>query len=131
VDPAIVTAAFAVPEVGGVVPAPVAFGNRFSVVKVTGRRPAETTPIEQARDGIRRRIWRERRQAAIDAFVAELRTRAHVTSNGDRVRAIRLDEAPATLGDTDHHGDEGPEIASPSTMSASAMSAPSMTSMEP
>lgn len=122
VDTSIVTAAFAITEVGGTAARPVQVGNRWSVIKLTGRRPAETTPIEQARDGIRRRIWRERRQSAIDTFVAELRRAANVTTRTERLRAIHLDDAPATLGDPHQHGDAPATTMTP----ASSMAAPSM-----
>jgi peptidyl-prolyl cis-trans isomerase C len=113
IDPAVVAAAFAIGEVGGV-SAPVLVGGRYSVLKLTGRRPAETTPLAQASEGVRRRVWRERRQEAIDTFVAELRRAAAVTMRVERLRAIVLDEAPATLGEGDGHAHgRAPEVAPP------------------
>jgi len=94
VDPAIVAAAFALREVGDVVSEPIAVGEHWSLVKLTGRRDAEQRTIEQASEGIRLRLWREKRQRAIDEFVDGLR-RAHPPElHPDRMRPIRLDGPP-------------------------------------
>lgn len=110
VEPAIVAAAFGLREVGDV-SAPVEVGGQWSIVKLTGLRPAEHRTIEQAGPGIRLRLWRERRQAAIDSFVEGLRERAGVEVHYDRMRPIRMDP-PERLGGEDEEGDEegaGPE----------------------
>ena len=90
---AVVSAAFAIPVVGGVAPEPVPFGPRFSVVMLTGRRPSETTPLAAARESIRRSLWRERRQAAMDAFVASLEQRYHVEERPELMESIVLESA--------------------------------------
>ena len=94
VDPAIVTAAFALREVGDVVSAPIAVGEHWSLVKLTGRRDAEQRTIEQASEGIRLRLWREKRQRAIDEFVDGLRRTHAPELHPDRMRPIRLDGPP-------------------------------------
>lgn len=94
VDSAIVAATFALQETGDVVAEPVAVGEHWSVVKLTGHRAAEQRTVEQAADGIRLRLWREKRQRAIDEFVDGLR-RAHPPEvHAERLRPIRLDAAP-------------------------------------
>lgn len=94
VDPAIVTAAFALREVGDVVSEPIAVGEHWSLVKLTGRRDAEQRTIEQASEGIRLRLWREKRQRAIDEFVDGLRRTHAPELHPDRMRPIRLDGPP-------------------------------------
>ncbi|MAC26025.1 MAG: hypothetical protein CMN31_14295 [Sandaracinus sp.] len=106
VDATLVEAAFGVEEVGGVAREPVRVGEHWSIVKLTGRRPAETRSLEQASEGIRLRLWREKRQNAIDTFVSELRQAHPPEMHADRMRAIRLD--PAAPGERlptgAHHG---------------------------
>lgn len=94
VDPAIVTAAFALQNVGDVVSEPIAVGEHWSLVKLTGRRDAEQRTIEQASEGIRLRLWREKRQRAIDEFVDGLRRTHAPELHPDRMRPIRLDGPP-------------------------------------
>jgi peptidyl-prolyl cis-trans isomerase C len=111
VDPAIVAAAFALREVGDV-SAPVQVGERWSVVKLTGLRPAETRTLADAAPSIRMRLWRERRQKALDDFVVELQQRYRPEVHPERVDPIRLDAAPPGGGlpgfpGGDPHGEHG------------------------
>jgi peptidyl-prolyl cis-trans isomerase C len=99
VDTALVRAAFALGDVGDVSP-PVQVGDQFSVVKLTGRRPAEHRSVEEAGPSIRLRIWRERRQQAIDSFVDGLRQRAAVEVFYERMAPIRMDP-PARVSEDD------------------------------
>lgn len=94
VDPALVAAAFELREVNDVSRAPVRVGEHWSIVMLTGRRPAENRPLDDAAQGIRLRLWRERRQQAIEDFVAGLRRRHPPEVHEDRMSAIHLDPAP-------------------------------------
>jgi len=94
VDGAIVAAAFALREVGDVAAEPVRVGSNWSIVKLTGRRPAEHRSLEDADQGIRLRLWRERRQQAIERFVDSLRGRYRPEIHEDRIRPIHLDPTP-------------------------------------
>lgn len=105
VDPAIVAAAFGLREVGDVVRAPVAVGDAFSIIKLTGRRPAENRTLEQASQGIRMRLWRERRERAVDDFVAQLRTRLSPEIHAELVDQIQLEISP--------EGEEGGGMSAP------------------
>jgi peptidyl-prolyl cis-trans isomerase C len=91
VDTALVRAAFAITEVGGVSPEPIQVGERWSILKLTGRRPAEHRSFEQSEPTIRLRLWRERRQDTLEDFVERLKREAHVAPNYDLLRPIRLD----------------------------------------
>jgi peptidyl-prolyl cis-trans isomerase C len=114
IDRTIVDAAFALREVGDVTPAPVQVGEHFSVVKLTGRRPAEHRTFEESDPAIRLRLWRERRQSALDELITELRERYQPEVHEERVEPITLDPLPEPA--PGEHGEEGegaPNIPSP------------------
>lgn len=94
VDQNIVAAAFRLREVGDVVSEPVQVGENWSIIKLTGRRPAEHRSLEDSAQGIRLRLWRERRQQAIEDFVRGLRERYAPEVHDDRMAPIRLDTTP-------------------------------------
>ena len=50
----------------------------YHIVKLTGRRAALRRTLEQASRPIRNRIWREKRETAINTFLAELRDGATI-----------------------------------------------------
>lgn len=91
VDEGLAQAAFQIEEVGGLAPQPIQLGEMWSIVKLTGRRPAEHRTVEQADPTIRLRLWRERRQQALEDFVARLRREAGVEVRYELLRGIRLD----------------------------------------
>lgn len=91
VGEALAAAAFALEEVGDVVEEPIQVGERWSILKLTGRRPAESRSLTQASPTIRLRLWRQRRQQEMEDFVARLRREANVETHPDRLRPIRLD----------------------------------------
>lgn len=98
VDSAIVEAAFGLREVGDVVRQPIQVGDNWSIIKLTGRRPAEHRSFEEAEQGIRLRLWRQRRQDAIEQFVTDLRQRHEPQIFEDRMAPIRLDPPPEEEG---------------------------------
>jgi peptidyl-prolyl cis-trans isomerase C len=104
----IVAAAFGLRNIGDLAPEPVAVGENFSVVMLTGRRPAEERPFEQAEQGIRLKLWRERRQEEIDRFVTRLRERYRPVVHNDRMRPIRLDPVEPGPGFDPHSDEEEP-----------------------
>jgi peptidyl-prolyl cis-trans isomerase C len=67
-------AAFALSEVGDT-SEPVAYDKQFALVRMTAQRPERDITLDSAAAGIRTKLWRERRQKALDALVSELRTR--------------------------------------------------------
>ena len=104
VDEALARAAFALAEVGDMAAEPIQVGERWSILKLTGRRPAEHRSLEQATPTIRLRLWRERRQQAMEDFVARLRREANVQVDYDLMRPIRLDPPEG-----DEEGEEASE----------------------
>lgn len=129
VDEHIVAAAFALENVGDVAPAPIAAGTNWSIVKLTGRRPAESRSVEDAGQGIRLRLWRQRRQTAIEDFVTGLREQANPVVDDERMRAIRLDpmdpaEGFPAHGRDEEEGSEGPTKAPPTPTAVEAPEEP-------
>ena len=101
VNAALVEAAFALETLGDV-SAPVAIDERFSLVKLTGLRPAERRTLEDAGESIRLRVWREKRREAIDTFIRSLRRDAEIEIDSTKLRLIHLDPAPEVPGFPGH-----------------------------
>lgn len=98
VPEAVIKAVFALKTVGDVASQPVAIDGGFSVVKYTGERPAESRTLAEAEESIRARLWRQKRQEAMDAFVAELRTRLAPEIHPELVDAISFNDVSPTSG---------------------------------
>ncbi|MCL4180536.1 MAG: peptidyl-prolyl cis-trans isomerase [Verrucomicrobia bacterium] len=78
--PEVVTAMLALQrpgEVGGPVPT----AKAFYLVTLAEKRLAQTTPFEAAKNEVRQRLYRERRQQALDAYCETLRKEFPVTLN--------------------------------------------------
>jgi peptidyl-prolyl cis-trans isomerase C len=90
VPPQIVKAAFALKTVGDTAPQPVKIENGFSIVKLTGQRPAISRKIGEVEETIRVRLWRERRQEAIEGFVTKLREQYKPETHPELANAIKL-----------------------------------------
>jgi hypothetical protein len=109
VDTRLAEAAFGLENLGDVVAAPVSLEEgRYSIVKLTGLRAAEARELTEASRGIRLKLWRERRQEALDGLVDSLRERFQPTVHLERMRPIRLNP----LGPTERFRGHG-EGASP------------------
>jgi peptidyl-prolyl cis-trans isomerase C len=93
VPPQIVKAAFALKTVGDTSPHAVKIENGYSIVKLTGQRPAISRKLPEVEETIRVRLWRERRQQAIEAFVGTLRTQHKPETHPELTEAIKLEEA--------------------------------------
>ena len=109
VDTRLAEAAFGLENLGDIVSAPVALDEgRYSIVKLTGLRAAEARDLAAASRGIRLKIWRERRQEALDGLVDGLRTRFQPVVHLERMRPIRLNPIGPSERFRGHgHGDEG------------------------
>ncbi len=90
VDVALARAAFDLREAGDVSD-PIALGDQWSIVMLTGRRPAEHRSEADAAPSIRMRLWREQRQTALESFIEDLRNRGAVEVHHERADAIRID----------------------------------------
>ncbi|MEM6960360.1 MAG: peptidylprolyl isomerase [Myxococcota bacterium] len=107
VDSAIVEAAFALSTVGEVSQV-IPVGNHFSIVKLTGRRSGEVESFEQAETSIRSRLWRIKRQGAIDDLVSELRAKDPVKTRYEMLAEIKLLPELPLPGLTRSHQNDGP-----------------------
>ena len=111
VDLRLAAAAFALENLGDV-SEPIALDDgRYSVLKLTGQRAAETRDFTTAASAIRLRLFRELRQEALDTLVDSLRTRHEPQVFAARIIPIVLNP----LGPTERfqgaahghgHGDE-------------------------
>lgn len=92
IDPAVRAAAFALKQVGDTAEAPVVVGEQHLIVRLTGERPERHASLEDAAPSIRAKLWRERRQQALDALVAKLRAREKPEVFVERIEAISFDD---------------------------------------
>ncbi|MET0344528.1 MAG: peptidyl-prolyl cis-trans isomerase [Polyangiales bacterium] len=85
-------ATFALAQVGDT-SAPIALDDgRQAIVRLAGERPARHQSVDDAGPSIRAKLWRERRQAALDALVARLRARDKPEVHTDRIYRISFDD---------------------------------------
>ena len=95
VAPEVAEAAFALTTIGGVCDHLVEANGGFHVVKLTGRRTAMHRTLEEASRPIRQRLWRERRERAVDELVERLRHEADVQEDYSVLADVQV---PATEG---------------------------------
>lgn len=104
VPDAVRTAAFTIADIGGVHPQLVQGEQGFHIIKLTGKRAALSRSLDEARRLIQNRLWRERREQAIDKFIADLRAKANVEEHLDRLSQVKV-EPPADGEGHDEHGE--------------------------
>jgi len=95
VPDAVAVAAFKLEKIGEIYPELVKADDGFHIVKLTGKRKELTRTLDQARRPIQHKLWREKREAAVDAFVKQLRDKAKVEENDALLAQIKID-APET-----------------------------------
>lgn len=95
VPPAIAKAAFALKTIGDTAKAPVKTDAGYSIVKLTGQRPALSRKLSEVEETIRARLWNERKQAASEQLVQKLRDQYKPEIHAELLDAIKLEE-PAT-----------------------------------
>jgi peptidyl-prolyl cis-trans isomerase C len=83
-------AAFALTTVGDLAPQVVESELGFHVVKLTGRRDALKRSLEDARRMIQNKLWRQKREQAIEQFVADLRSKANVQENAEALAKVQV-----------------------------------------
>lgn len=84
-------AAFQIDRIGGVHSEVVESDRGFHVVKLTGRRAAMHRTLEEADRPIRSRLFRQRREDAIQQLIDQLRAESDVEQNLDLLDEVRLD----------------------------------------
>jgi peptidyl-prolyl cis-trans isomerase C len=99
IEPALRSAVFALKTPGDTSPEPIAVDGGFAIVRYTGERPALHADLAAASAGIRNRLWREKRSAAVNALIEGIRTREKPEVFRDRVDLIKFDDMDhAALG---------------------------------
>lgn len=87
----VATAAFTIEAIGGIHPEVVQSEAGFHIIKLTGRRAAMHRSLEEATRPVRNRLWRERRESAIQALIDELRQEADVEEDLSMLDQVQLD----------------------------------------
>jgi peptidyl-prolyl cis-trans isomerase C len=103
-------AAFSLTKTGDLYAKVIESEQGFHVLKLTGERPALDRSLEDVRRLIQNRLWREKREAAIEKFVSDLRQKADVKENLDLLAQLRIDttESPKSAEDMDEEAEEHP-----------------------
>jgi len=91
VPPEVAAAAFTIDRIGGVYPELVETAAGLHIVKLTGRRAALRRTLQEAARPIRNTLMRQRREAAMDQLLVELRANADIEENPDVLNQIQLD----------------------------------------
>jgi peptidyl-prolyl cis-trans isomerase C len=86
-------AAFSLANVGDLYPEVVQSERGFHIVKLTGRREALKRTLEDARRMIQNKLWRSKREEAIEKFVADLRAKANVQENPDALARVQVKDS--------------------------------------
>ncbi len=82
-------AAFTLQKIGDVYPEVVQTEQGFHIVKLTGKRDPMTRSLEDARRLIQNRLWRQKREAAIESFVSDLRQKASIQLNEEALSKVQ------------------------------------------
>jgi peptidyl-prolyl cis-trans isomerase C len=91
VPPQVAEAAFSIERIGAFHPEVVQSDRGFHVIKLTGRRAAMHRALEEAERPIRNRLWRERREQAIQQLIDRLRRESDVEENLDLLSEVQID----------------------------------------
>lgn len=84
--------AFELKNVGDTHPRPIAVEGGFSIVRLTGERPARHTSLKEAEHPIRTKLWREKRQEAMNALVQSLREKEKPQVFAERADWVKFDD---------------------------------------
>ena len=91
VDATLAKAAYSLGETGELA-GPLDLGDgKWSVLELTGIRPERVQPLEKASGNIQRRLWRDEREAALEAHIAKLRAELKPEIYAERMDAIVLE----------------------------------------
>jgi peptidyl-prolyl cis-trans isomerase C len=93
----VVEAAFKLQNIGDVSP-PIKTQHGFAILKLTGQRKALTRSLDDVRQQIRGKLFRERRQKKMDEFEAELRSKARVEVHPERLARVSVDTTASQNG---------------------------------
>ncbi|MBX7197256.1 MAG: peptidylprolyl isomerase [Sandaracinaceae bacterium] len=89
--PEVAEAAFSMDTIGTIYPELVHTSQGWHIVKITGRRAPLHRTLEEASRPIRHRLWRERREQAVEDLVARLRSEADVHEDLALLDQVHID----------------------------------------
>jgi peptidyl-prolyl cis-trans isomerase C len=84
-------AVFSLKTSGELYPQVIETPQGFHLIKYTGERPALERTVQDARRLIQNRLWRQKREAAIEKFVTDLRAKADVKENPELLSQVKID----------------------------------------
>ena len=105
----VATAAFELEHIGDLHQTLVEAEGSFWIIKLTGRRAEMNRTLEEASRPIRQRLWSERRDNAIEEFVAELRAAADVEVDESALAHVRIPGPPTPASGSGETGQSRPE----------------------
>lgn len=141
VAPEVAEAIFALDTIGAVHTELVRASDGFHIVKITGRRAPLHRTLEEASRPIRHRLWRERREAAVEEMVTRLRAEADVQEDLTLLDQVHIDLPEGNFGgvvpedmsgdehDPHDHGLAVPSLPAPTATPSPTTGAPSTTGM--
>jgi len=92
-------AAFTLAKTGDLYAQVIASDQGFHVLKLTGERAALDRSLQDARRLIQNRLWRKKREEAIEKFVTELRSKGDIKENLALLSQVKVDtQAPGPEG---------------------------------
>jgi peptidyl-prolyl cis-trans isomerase C len=91
----VVEASFKMVNIGDV-SGPIKTARGYAVLKLTGQRKALTRTLDEVKQQIRSKLFRERRQKLMDDYEAGLRKQAKIEIHNDRLSRVKID---TTSGD--------------------------------
>jgi peptidyl-prolyl cis-trans isomerase C len=86
----IVDAAFKMHEIGEN-STPITLPQGVAILKLTGRRKALTRTFDETKEQIRNRLFRDKRQEAMESFVKGLRDKASVKIDEGKLQAVKVE----------------------------------------
>jgi len=110
---AVAEAAFTLEKPGDVYPTPVKTPQGFHVVRLTSKRKALSRTLDHARRMIQNKLWRERREVAVNSFMATLRERAKVEENVALLDQLHIDASAPAPAEGARPGRTGARAAEP------------------
>jgi len=122
VPAALAEAAFKLEKIGELAPEPVKIEQGYAVIKLTGKRKELARTLEQTRRTIQHKLWRERREAAVEQFVKDLRAKANVQEDWALLEQVKVE--PTVLSGSDAGPGGAPRPAGPRPPARSPASTP-------
>ncbi len=113
VPKAVIEAAYGLVKTGDVSDAIDVGDGRYYVLKLTGQKNAMTKTFDDVKQQIRNKLHREKRVAAQEEFVANLKTRAKVEVNEANLAKVRIDTSQQEAADPHDHGMPAPAPTEP------------------